>query len=215
MITGPAYRLETERCVVRCFELADARALHDVLLADSAHLARWLPWARDEPQSISAHVQLVRDFRRRFDGDEDYAYGVFDRPTGALAGSVALRPVPDEPATWTLGYWIASAHVGRGLATEATGALVACAFEVERAARVEIHCDASNLASRAVAARLGFRLDAELRARGHSPGEARAVHSLLAAEYPESPAARAAATAYDALGDVLFEPRARRTSAFR
>lgn len=215
MPTGPAYRIETDRCVVRCFELADARALHDVLAADAGHLARWLAWARDEPQPLHVHLQLVRAFRRRFDGDEDYAYGVFDAGDGVLLGSVSLHPVPGEPGAWSLGYWIAREHGGRGLATEAAGALVRCAFEVERAARVEIHCDASNARSRALAARLGFRLDAELRERGHAPGEARAVHSLLASEHPASLAARIGLAAQDALGEVLVERAPARRSALR
>ncbi len=206
MRDGPAYRIETARLLLRCFEPADARALHDVLAENVAHLAPWLEWARDEPQPLALRVVLLRTFRRRFDGDEDHAYAILDRANGRLIGSVALHKVPDEPNARTMGYWLGHDACGRGLATEAAAAVVRCAFEVEGAARVEIHCEAHNTASRALAERLGFQLDAELRDRGHAPGIARAVHSLLAAEYPESPAAQAAATAFDVLGGVLFEP---------
>ncbi|MCY2961821.1 MAG: GNAT family protein [Planctomycetota bacterium] len=215
MASAPAYRIETERCVLRCFELTDARALHALVHANRAHLAPWLAWAREEPRSLAEHLELVRAFRQRFDGDSDYAYALLERERGLLLGSVALHPIPDEPLAATLGYWIAHEHAGRGLATEAVSAVVRSAFEAHRLARVEIHCDASNARSRALADRLGFHLDAELRGRGHAPGEARAVHSLLAAEYPESPAVSRVATAHDALGDVLFEPPAPRRSGFR
>ena len=205
MFTTPAYRIETEHTVLRCFEVRDARALHEVVLANIDHLAPWLEWARDEPLALAAHVEVVRAFRRRFDGDEEFAYAVFAKSGEQLLGSVALHRVPSEPFAMTLGYWFARQDCGRGLATEAAGALVRCAFEVHGVARLEIHCDASNARSRALAERLGFRLDAELRDRGHAPGGARAVHSLLRHEYPEAPAVRVEATAYDALEDVLFE----------
>ncbi len=203
---GPAYRVETPRCVLRCFEPNDARALHEVVLANRDHLARRLEWARDEPLTLAERVEVLRVFRRRFDADEDYAYGLFDATNRALMGSVGLHPIPSEPTAATIGYWIARQHGGRGLATEAVAAIVRCAFDVLRVTRVEVHCDASNASSRALALRLGFRLDAELRDRGHAPGEARAVLSMFAVEFPESPAAGFAATAYDAIGGVLFEP---------
>lgn len=200
---APAYRLETDRCALRCFDPRDARALHEVVAADRAHLARWLEWARAEPRELSERVEIVRAFRRRFDADEEWAYALLDAGSDAVAGSVALRPVPGEPVAFTVGYWIARAHAGRGLATEAVAAVVRSAFEVHGAARVEVHCDASNEKSRALAARLGFRLDAELRGRGHAPGEARAVFSLLHGEYSDSPAARVAVRAFDALDDEI------------
>lgn len=203
---GPAYRVETARCVLRCFEPGDARALHDVVLANREYLARRLEWARDEPLTLADRVEVLRALRRRFDADEDYAYGIFAAPGGELLGSVGLHPFRSESSAATVGYWIAREHGGRGLATEAAAAIVRCAFDVQRVTRLEVHCDASNEASRAIAARLGFRLDAELRDRGHAPGEARAVYSMFPVEFPESAAASFAATAYDAIGGVLFEP---------
>lgn len=214
MRDAPAYSIETSRCLLRCFEPRDAHALHDLVTANVEHLAPWLEWAREEPLPLAARVQLLRTFRRRFDADEDLVYGVFERGTSRLLGSVGLHNVAGEPHAATVGYWFGKADTGRGLATEAVSAVVRAAFEVQRIARLEIHCDATNVRSRALAKRLGFQLDAELRERGHAPGLARAVHSLLASEYPESPAANLEATAFDALGAVLFEPPPR-NSAFR
>lgn len=213
---APAYRLETERCVLRCFDPRDARELHELVRANREHLARWLEWARDEPLQLAERVELLRRFRRRFDGDEDWAYALLAADRGGLLGSVAIHPCPGEAAAFAVGYWIAREVGGRGLATEAVAAVVRCAFEVQHAARVEIHCDASNVRSRALAERLGFRLDAELRDRGHAPGEARAVHSLLRTEYAASPAARFATRAYDAQGDAIaLSADATSRSAFR
>jgi len=200
----PAYRIETDRLALRCFELADAPSLHALLADDAGHLARFLVWVRDEPRTLPARVELVRGFRASFDGDIEYVYGVFDRGDGRLHGSVALRMLGLEPYVATIGYWLARESCGRGLAFEACAALVRVAFEVHALTRLEIHCDASNERSRALAARLGFHLDAELRERGHAPGEARAVHSLLASEFTASPAGRCTCSAFDALGEPIL-----------
>ncbi|MBL8862910.1 MAG: GNAT family N-acetyltransferase [Planctomycetes bacterium] len=215
MTLGPAYRIETERLVLRCFELHDARAWNALLAHEGPRLSRSLAWAREEPRPLAAHVELVRAFRSRFDADEEWAYALVERETGALVGSLALRPIRDEPDAASLGYWLAAAAEGRGLAFEACGALVRAAFEIQGCARLEIHCDASNARSRALAERLGFRLDAELRARGHTPGEARAVHSLFAAEFAAAPAAGVAARAFDALDEPLPAAAPPRRAGFR
>src|SRR6185436_1084270 len=107
-----------------------------------------------------------------------------------------------------IGYWIATAHAGKGLATESTGALVRVGFEVERLERVEIHCDPANVRSLAIPRKLGFRHEGTLRARTpRRRGEPadRMIWTILAAEYPETPCARAALRAFDALGRTILE----------
>jgi RimJ/RimL family protein N-acetyltransferase len=73
--------------------------------------------------------------------------------------------------------------------------------------RVEIHCDPRNVASAAVPRKLGFTHEATLRQRAvTSDGKLRdtMIWTLLATEYPDSPAARRAIEAYDACGQRLI-----------
>jgi RimJ/RimL family protein N-acetyltransferase len=60
------------------------------------------------------------------------------------------------PGALELGYWVATAFTGRGVATAAVGLLAAEAFADPAIGHVEIHHDARNAASGAVAARAGF-----------------------------------------------------------
>lgn len=210
MLDGPAYRIETARTLVRCWEPGDARLLHETLLANLDHLRPWMEWARDEPQPLEARVRLLRRFRANFDADEDLTYGVFDPRGEKLLGAIGLHGCGDDSAVRCVGYWFAQSACGHGLATEAVGALVRVAFEVHGLARVEIQCDADNLRSRELSARLGFTVDAELRARTVRSGigpTARCISSLLLGEVAEAPIARIACTAFDVLGRVLFEWR--------
>jgi RimJ/RimL family protein N-acetyltransferase len=208
VLDGPAYRIETPRTLLRCWEPGDARALHETLLANLDHLRPWMEWARDEPQPFEARVRLVRQFRASFDADEDLSYAVLDPRGETLIGAVGLHARGDDVAVRHVGYWFARASCGQGLATEAVAALVRVAFQVHGLARVEIHCDADNLRSRALSKRLGFTLDAELRARTVRSGRgptASCISSMLAQEVAESPIALASCTGFDVLGRVLCE----------
>lgn len=102
---------------------------------------------------------------------------------------------------------IAVDYINQGLATEASAALTKVAFEINRVERVEIHCALDNARSAAVPRKLGFMHEATLRQRVPRPGgRARDVMiwSLLADEYPASPAAGAEIKAYDAAGHPIL-----------
>ena len=47
----PAYRIVSERLVLRCYELVDAPLLKDAIDANVEHL-RDMPWIRFEPQTL-------------------------------------------------------------------------------------------------------------------------------------------------------------------
>ena len=204
---GPAYSVRSERLLLRCLAPSDAPALKAAIDASLDHLLPWLPWAREEPQSLEAKADALRVFRARFDLDRDWNYGIFVPDESELVGGIGLHLRGGTREAREIGYWIARAHAGRGLASEAVAALVRVCFEVERLERVEIHCDEENLRSAAIPRRLGFRHDATLRersARGDGSRGGRMIWSLFAAEYPESPSAHAACEARDALGRVIL-----------
>ena len=208
MLNGPAYRIETARTLVRCWEPADARLLHETVLANQDHLRPWMDWARDEPQPFEERVRLVRRFRSDFDADGDLSYAVLDPRGETLLGSVGLHLRGSEAAVRDVGFWFARSACGRGLATEAVGALVRVAFQVHGLARVEIHCDADNQRSRALSERLGFTLDDAVRGRTQRGGfglTARCTASMLVQAAAESPTARIECTAFDVLGRVLCD----------
>ncbi len=58
-----------------------------------------------------------------------------------------------------LGYWIGAKFAGQGYMTEALGLLLSYAFEDLRLHRVEANIQPDNLNSKALIARLGFRLE--------------------------------------------------------
>ncbi|MFN0243690.1 MAG: GNAT family N-acetyltransferase [Planctomycetota bacterium] len=213
---GPAYRIATARLVLRCYTPSDAPALQAAIDASLPELVPWLPWARSEPLSLAARVESLRQHRGRFDLGEEFVYGIFDRAAQSLIGGCALH-VRGAGNAREVGYWISTRARGQGFATEAAGALVRVAFEIDGVERVEIHGDAENAASARIAEKLGFTCDGTLRKRlVRSDGELGddRVWSLFEHEYARSAAAELEIEAFDAL-DRALRVRPRRRSAFR
>jgi len=199
---GPAYRVETQRLVLRCWQPSDAPPLRAAIEKSLEHLRPWMPWARDEPRPIDDTVRLLRRFRGQLDLDQDIIYGLFDHSETTVLGGAGLHPTGEEGVRH-IGYWVHVDHVGRGLATEAAAALTKIAFELHDLRRVEVTCDRENVRSAAVPRKLGYNLDATLRERvlpGIDTPRDTLLWSLLAREYPTSLSARTPVDAYDARG---------------
>ena len=205
-MSGPAYRVQTARLVLRCWRPEDATLLEQAVVESLDHLRPWMPWAADEPIDRSARIELLRTFRGRFDLGEEFVYAIFDRGESRVLGGTGLH-LRSGPTTREIGYWIHADHVGQGLATEAAGALTRIAIEIDAVSRVEIRCDPANAASARVPAKLGFRHEATLRqvltGADGSPRDAM-VWALLAADHHGSPAAAIELAAFDAAGVRLL-----------
>jgi RimJ/RimL family protein N-acetyltransferase len=202
-LTDPPYRIVTERLVLRCWEPSDAQLLKDAIDSSLDHLRPWMPWAREEPQSLEDKVNLLRKFRGSFDLGQDFVYGIFTSDEAEVVGGTGLHTRLGAGAL-EIGYWIRESRVGAGLATEATAALTRAAFEICGVDRVEIRVEPSNEPSVTVPKKLGFAEEARLRRRlpaaeGGEPRDA-VIFTLFADEFGGSPAASAQLEAFDALG---------------
>ncbi len=202
---GPAYRIQTRRLVIRCYNPGDAALFKEAIDSSLEHLRPWMPWAHDEPQELAKKVERLRRFRGNFDLDQDFIYGIFNPDETKLLGGTGLHTRLGAGAR-EIGYWIRADHINQGFATESSAALTRVAFEIEHVHRVEIHCDPRNLRSAAVPRKLGFTHEATLRDRLREPdGTFRdsMIWILLESEYPSTPAAQAVMEAFDAGGQRI------------
>ncbi len=173
----------------RPWQDGDADALYRTVIASRAELSHWLAWcspayARDDAAAWVAYSQ--RAWRQR----SAFPFGVFDA-VGNLLGGVGINSLDAENRRGALGYWIATAQAGRGLARRAAALAVDFAFAELGLQRIEILVRPDNAASHRVAQALGARCEGEARARLQFHG--RALNMVVYALLPEDRLAAATA----------------------
>jgi RimJ/RimL family protein N-acetyltransferase len=159
---GPAYRIITERLVIRCWDPGDAASLKLAVDDSLAHLRPWVPWAANEPTPLDQKIAWLRKCRGEFDLGLDYSYGVFSADEAEVIGGAGLH-LRQGLNVREIGYWVATAHCQRGYATEITRALTRVAFEVDAAARIELRVWPENRRSVKIPETLGFVHEGTLR----------------------------------------------------
>jgi RimJ/RimL family protein N-acetyltransferase len=122
---GPPQRIETERLVIRCWDVADAALLKDAVDSSLDHLRLRMPWARNEPEDLNRKIERLRKWRADFDAGRDFFYGIFSRDETRVLGGSGLH-TRRGPGILELGYWIRADSINQGLATETAAALSGC-----------------------------------------------------------------------------------------
>ena len=129
----------------------------------------WMPWAAERP-TRDGILTVIEESTASFDEDREWMFVVARPGRHEVLGSVGLHR-RGEPDTLEIGYWIRSDVTGRGYATAAARALTTAAFHhVAGTGSVEIHMNAANRPSAAVASRLGYRCDREVDDPWDAPG---------------------------------------------
>jgi len=159
--------LRTARLLLRAWSATDAPALQPVLAANVAHLGPWIPARVSTPLPVPELAVRLAGYDADFTGGRAFRYALLTHDATQLLGEADLFPraasgrVPLAEADHVeLGYWLDASATGRGLATEAAGALFAVAETLPGMTHVDIRCDVANGASAAVPKRLGFELAA-------------------------------------------------------
>jgi RimJ/RimL family protein N-acetyltransferase len=126
-----------------------------------------MPWAQ-QPATLEGQLDWFRTSSAGWEAGHDFPYGVFLR--GDVVGGTGFH-VRNGPGVLEIGYWLSAAYEGRGIMSRVVRRLTEVARDIPGVTRLEIHCDAGNARSRAVAQRLGYRLDRTARVEPAAPGE--------------------------------------------
>jgi RimJ/RimL family protein N-acetyltransferase len=201
-ILGSAYRISTPRLCIRCWQPTDAHLLKAAVDANIEYLKPWTPWVKNEPEPLEDRIAWIRKFRAKFDLNENFVYGVFDRDETEVIGGTGLH-TRQGPEAREIGYWIQEKHAGKGLATEVSAALTKVAFMIDKVKRVHIHCDVENRRSSRIPEKLGFVHEGNLRKRLPTTSDElkdMMVWTMLIDEYPNSIPSKAEIEAFDVIG---------------
>lgn len=140
---------------LRPLALADAADLAALLSANRAFLAPWEPVRADRhftPAGQREAIEAVIEARRR-----DLAYPFVVVEEGAIVGRLNVNNVVRGAGQFaSLGYWVAQAANGRGVATRAVAEAVTLGFGELNLHRLEAGTLVHNVASQKVLERNGF-----------------------------------------------------------
>lgn len=136
------------------------KPLHQAISDGYDDYIRWLNW----PQTMATPEALEEDCRKHhadFILRECIRYLVIEQETEEVVGRCAFPPFQ---ANWSIpqfgiSYFIRKSRRGKGYATETTHAMALLAFRLLNARKVEIYCDAENIASTKIPLKLGFSLE--------------------------------------------------------
>jgi len=136
-----------------------------------AELEQWMPWAQEGP-TLGGLQEVLRQGELDFQADGDWQYAIVDAESDEVMGAIGLHRT-DDPERLEIGYWVRTSRTRRGVATLAARTLIgAAATGLHLTSQIVIRMDRANLASAAVARKLGFTLaaqeDREIAAKGHS-----------------------------------------------
>jgi RimJ/RimL family protein N-acetyltransferase len=167
---GPPEVLRTARLELTRARTNDLDEVVEAVDASLAELAPWMPWAQDPDATREGTAAFLEEADDRWASGAEWSYVVRLVSGSGAAGVVGIidRVGPDARE---IGYWVRTALSGRGVATEAAGALTGAGLALPGVARMEIHCDEANVRSARVAARLGYRLVETRAYEGDAPGD--------------------------------------------
>jgi len=182
--------LTDDRLLLRPWRPDDVDAVYEACL--DPQVQRWTtvpsPYARADAEAF-----VCESSPAGWAAGEAATFGIFDRETRRLLGSIALMhltegDVPDGGRA-EIGFWCAPWARGRGVITDAARLLCRCGFEELGLARIDWYAEVGNHASRRVAEKVGFTVEGVQRQRLVNRGERRDgwVGGLLRGELRESP----------------------------
>jgi ribosomal-protein-alanine N-acetyltransferase len=141
--------------VTRLVTVQDAAPLADLLTVNREFLAPWEPVRPAASLTTHGQRQAIKDALLQYQRDASVPHVILHE--GAVVGRVTLTNIMRGPfQSCNVGYWVASAHSGRGLATAAVREIVDVAFTRLGLHRVEAGTLPHNIASQRVLEQNGF-----------------------------------------------------------
>ncbi|MNL02588.1 putative ribosomal N-acetyltransferase YdaF [compost metagenome] len=171
--------------MLRPFRAADVQPFAAAVRESMGTVGAWMPWARHDYNTLDAQEWFARCDANMADGSA-FDIGVFSPDGRELYGGVAINQIRPEDNLGNLGYWIRESRQRQGLAAGAATMMACHGFHGLGLTRIEIVAAEANVASRAVAVKIGATLECIARNRLILRGRpvAAAVYSLVPEWFP-------------------------------
>ncbi len=154
MVFVPMTQLETERLLLRKFQLSDLESHHRHITSDP-EVAKTMLWqANPDP----AHAeQVLKRILAGYETGNSYRWAIVRKVDDAYLGTVSLLRLDGHQRSCAFAYMLGKAFWNRGYMTEALKAVLRFAFETLELDRVETDHFLNNPASGAVMGKAGMK----------------------------------------------------------
>lgn len=158
-------RIETERLILRRFEVGDAREMYENWASDH-EVTAFLTW-EPHPNAEVTRALLETWVAEYVNGDY-FNWVMILKESGQAIGNISVVKADERIDAAEMGYCMSRAHWGKGLMPEALRAVTAFLFDKVGMNRVSAKHDARNPKSGRVMAKSGMKFEGVLRQAGLS-----------------------------------------------
>lgn len=138
----------------------DAEELFELSDRSRDHIRTWLPWINFTKEVEDTRNYIKMSLKRYAENDGLTVCVLYN---GKIAGVVDFHEIDDKNKMTSIGYWMGTEYIGKGLLTRACHFLFSFAFDELGMNRIEIRAAEKNVKSRGVPERLGFRQEGIIR----------------------------------------------------
>jgi len=173
--------ISTARLLLRKLKLEDAKDMFEY--ASDPEVTKDLAWPTHS--SIDNAQTFIKKVLSKYADNDVSEWGVTLKDSGKLIGTCGFLWWRPEHAKAEIGYAISRQYWGRGLMTEAVGAVMNFAFSRMKLHRLEAQCTDTNIASEKVLIKCGMKFEGIHRDVVYEKGGFRSLKSyaILADEF--------------------------------
>lgn len=173
--------IETDRLLLRRMTMRDAQDVFEY--SRDPDVARHVLWSAQK--HVSEAKEYIRFMLRRYRDDLPSSWGIIDKQSGRLIGTIGYMDYSEDNASTELGYSLAKWMWGRGLAAEALAAVIRHTFDTMDVNRIEAQHELDNPSSGRVMEKCGMTREGVLRQRLYNKGRYVdvALYAILKSDY--------------------------------
>ena len=181
--------LETKRLILRRITVRDAKDIF--AYSKDAEVARHVLWSAQK--DISEAKDYCRFMMKRYRCDQPSSWGIIDKATNRLVGTIGYMDHNEDNATVEVGYSLARWLWNGGYMTEALARVIAYTFEAMDINRIEAQHELENPSSGRVMEKCGMQKEGVLRQRLYNKGRYVdvALYAIIKEDYNKAKGSKA------------------------
>lgn len=139
-----------------------AKEIFKIVSQDPKNMIFWMPEGL-----FKSPEDVLISYHQRNRSSRALMFGIFK--DGKLLGEIGFSGISMKSGKVAIGYWLRKSARGHGIINKLLPRIEKIAFEQDWCHRIQIYCDAKNIASKSIAEKNGYVLEGLMRQDGKWP----------------------------------------------